>query len=536
MTALFGGGLTVHAAGTITEGFNNYTTAGLPEGWNYYGTAGVIVRETDTYKTKAPCVSVPQVNTDTYLITPPLTGDFSFWLRNQTKNYQASITAYACAYVEGVLTLGMELGTTTLAKSTSSRPDWVQVTFNALTGTRVALLLSRGHLDDFTYTPFLAAEKATLAVGGFASGSTFDFGTVAEGTTKTFMLSNIGKTELSISGIMVYGGYALLAGGDLTTIAGERTANVTIATPGENADGVLIITSNDADSPYMIHLTSTLKVPAPIMSVDMTAVAFGRVTASASQDITVSNTGDAELKAEIISDNADFTVTPASLTVAAGKTATLTITYRYDATAYGDHTATVTVTPNVGEVVAIAASALVKDPNIWEEDFEDGAIPASWANDGWAVSTYNYGNNGTRMAYAGLSSNNTLVTPRLQANKGQVLTFEVGGADNIDPLCMQYSTDCATWSEATVYTETGMTTFTAPAAGYYYLRFYGRYASVDNFCGFKEAPLGHDTHIVTLTTPATDCQDAYDLQGRKVTNGCRKPGLYIVDGRKMVIR
>ena len=59
--------------------------------------------------------------------------------------------------------------------------------------------------------------------------------------------------------------------------------------------------------------------PAPIMGINLTKVLFGKVVADAQQSITVSNTGNAELTTTIVSDNEEFTVAPAALTVAAGQ-------------------------------------------------------------------------------------------------------------------------------------------------------------------------------------------------------------------------
>lgn len=66
------------------------------------------------------------------------------------------------------------------------------------------------------------------------------------------------------------------------------------------------------------------------------------------------------------------------------------------------------------------------------------------------------------------------------------MTFYVGGADSTDPLTIQYSNNYITWTDFGTFEE-GTITFTAPADGYYYLKFSGKYSSVDNFSGFKLA-------------------------------------------------
>lgn len=495
MTVLLGGSLTANAVETVTEGFdsfrNSYTTdwqivLTLPEGWDYSGEASTLVRNTEDFKTETPSVAVEKDNTDTYLITPLLTGDFSFWLRNQTKNYQASVTAYACTFVDGELTLGTVLGTKTLNKSTSSKPSWEQLTFTAPTGTRVALLLSRCMIDDFTYHPFEAFETATLVVSGYASGSSYDFGTVPAGTTVSFMLSNNGRTELAVSSINVTGGYTITAGSNLTAIAPQSSAEVTIATPAQDATGTLTIVSNDANSPYTIQLKSTYKVPVPIMGVDPTTVAFGTVTDDVSQTITVSNSGDAELTVRISSSNADFSVEPERLTVPAGDSRTFTLTYYYHAENYGGHAATITVKPNVGEVVTINASANIKDPNTWSEDFSGNTLPQGWVviGNGWsfengeAVGTY--------------SRDGWLVTPKLEVQTGQILTFQARSRQFGTDIIVQYQKDGGEWIQKLKEgrnTQTAYETYTISGleAGTYQLRFATENVCLDNFEGFQLA-------------------------------------------------
>lgn len=512
-------------AETVTEGFDNITSVStLPAGWDYSGGASTITMDRDTYKTSRPSVCVAGTNTSNYLITPMLQGDFNFWIRNYTKNYQATITAYACTYSDGELTLGAQLDTRTLSK-TSSTPAWEKVTFNSPSATRVALLMERCYFDDFTYTEAEASGDPQLTVTDFPSGSTYNFGgqPVPQGTEKTFTLLNTGGAPLTVSSITVTGDYTITAGGDITSIAPSASAAVTVATPANDTTGELTIVSDDPDSPYTINLSSTYKEPAPVMVLDVTNVAFGKVTEDASREITVANSGDALLTVNIAVTGQDFTVTPASLTVEAGGSENFTVTYSYDAEAYGGHTALVTVTPNVGDPVEITVSAEVEDPFVWREDFEEGEIPAYWSTTGWTVTKSNYGNNGTYMAFAGTSNTSTsadyvLITPRLSATAGQQLRFEVGGGtDAMDVLHVEYSHDMTSWTpvEGSPITSAGVKTFTAPEDGYYYLKFNGKYGSVDNFEGFRLALKEHDISISGENIPAKGNQ--YALYTASVT-------------------
>lgn len=276
---------------------------------------------------------------------------------------------------------------------------------------------------------------------------------------------------------------------------------------------------------------------APVMKMVTTgAAAFGKVTASAEKTYTVKNAGTGTLTVNIASDNDAFTVAPAQLNIAAGKTADFTVTFNYTEGRYGNFAGNITVTPTYNEALAvtIAASAKATDPNAWDEDFEDvtgSELPAGWdANkftvgtySGWATST-----NSTKYAIAS-EKGATLVTPRLQATAGQTLTWEANCDYKDEGIKVEYSDDeRATWKVVEIDGLTLSTTsgkenyylpqdngytsgakldmsFTAPADGYYYLRFTSSYAreGVDNFNGFKLAPKDHDAVISTTNIRST---------------------------------
>lgn len=416
-TLFLGGSMTVFAADPVTEGFDDFKagwnsnwTAWVvttPTGWDYVDADRAFTSDRDTYKTKAPSVCVDASNTASYLITPSLVGDFSFFIRNYTKSYQAVITAYACTYKDGNLTLGTQLGTRTLAKTTSGTPTWEQVSFTTQTATRVALLISRAYFDDFTYTP---AEEDT--------------------------------------------------GGE---------------TPEPEPE----------------------PAPVPVMNISTTQVSFGKVTANATQEITISNTGNAELVATISSDNAEFTVSPTELTVSANSSEVFTITYQYNAEAYGGHSATITVTPNVGDDTNIAVSAYVLNPNAWSEDFYDNKLPEGWeAGDNW---TFTDGvAHGQYVHYA----NNYLVTPALVVSgTSDQLSFQ-GRENGIYPaIKIEKSlnggdwTACKTISYNDISEEWQTYTIDGLEAGTYQFRFLSDSYDLDNFVGFKLAP----TQSVTET-------------------------------------
>ena len=436
MAAFFGGSMTA-SADTVTEGFDTFKAGWnsgwtayevtVPEGWDYSGTTNQFAAG-ETFHTAAPSVEVSGSNTDTYLITPTLKGDFNFYIRNYTKSYQASVKAYACTFEGGTLTLGTELGSKTLAKTSSGVPAWENITFNAPNATRVALLISKAYFDDFTYTP---AEGEGGGEGGGGGGTQ----------------------------------------------------------PDPEPD------------------------PVPVMVVTTTAVNFGAVTADATQDVTISNTGNAELTVLVVSDNESFTVSPANLTVAAGASATFAITYHYQSEAYGTHTATITLTPNAGEAATISVSAAVKNPNAWTEDFSGNTLPEGWtADDNWtfrdgvAHSTYAYG------------TKNYLTTPALLVSgTTDQLQFQARATGIYPDIIIQKSLNGGDWTDYKKIKSDDLpeawTTFTIDGleAGTYRFRFQNDGYDLDDFAGFK---LDQDAPEMQFT--------AEDFAAGKVTEAVSK--------------
>ncbi len=395
--------------------------------------------------------------------------------------------------------------------------EWQSCSVTIPAGTKyVRFVASYASIDNVYGGQLDQTPRPKLEVEGIANGGSLSWGysDVPAVSTKTITLKNDGTADLDVT---------IAATDDYTvdpasaTIEAGGSVVVTIGTPAHDGSGVLTITPSEESglSPYTINLTSYYKEPKPVMSIDKTSIAFGKVNEVKSETITVSNTGDADLVVTITNDNTEnFTVEPAqSLTVAPGETGTITVTYNYAEGIWGTFNANVKLTPNYGstyDVKTITVSATSKDPNVWEEDFESGSIPSEWTNNGWTCSNSGYGNNGTYMASAGNSNDNTLVTPRLKAEEGQQLTFDISGPDSTDPLTIQYSSDGENWidMDGSPFTAAGTTTFTAPSSGTYYLKFNGKYSSVDNFSGFQLDLLAADFMITASNLPTTGKQYA----------------------------
>lgn len=264
-----------------------------------------------------------------------------------------------------------------------------------------------------------------------------------------------------------------------------------------------------------------LDANAPQMKVTPSAdAAFGKVSENKTLTYTVENVGTGSMTVDITSDNPEFTVTPAQLTVT-DEAKTFDITFNYDINTLGKKQATITVTPtyNTEAAVTINATAKAIDPALWDEDFEGQTMPLYWETSNWTVKTGSeYADNNTYMAYAN-SSKAVITTPRLYATEGQKLTWEAYFRYSDEAMKVEYSADdMATWTEIYNYKpqDDGVTTnyykkdmeFTAPADGYYYLRFTSGWSNdaIDNFNGFVVAPKAHDVIISATNIPATGKQ------------------------------
>ena len=244
------------------------------------------------------------------------------------------------------------------------------------------------------------------------------------------------------------------------------------------------------------------------------AADFGKRTASDSKTYTVKNAGTGTLTVNIASDNAtDFSVAPAQLNIASGETADFTITFNYTEGSYGNKSANITVTPTYNEALAynITATAKAMDPNAWDEDFNDVIeFPTGWLADKFKVKDNTYSGSKSAEATTTNGATATLITPRLQAQTGDVLTWDAYLYWSDEYLKVEYSNDEKdSWTEIYNYRsqDDGVgsydhgfkkeMSFTAPSDGYYYIRFTSNYSghAVDNFNGFKLALKEHDAAI-----------------------------------------
>ncbi len=268
---------------------------------------------------------------------------------------------------------------------------------------------------------------------------------------------------------------------------------------------------------------------------------FGSILAEASANYTIKNIGGGTLT--ITSPITTVTgVATAAVDVASlgnNDSATLTITMPVEAP-YGEKAGVVTVKTSLGDFV-INYTATTKNPNTLNVDFSDNTLPAGWYKEsGW--------NNYDQIIYrSDRYSDAYFMTQKLQvAGTSDVLSFDAKKYSTTyassTVLKVSYSTDRVNWTEIGDYASemtTSWKTFeiSGLAAGEYYLKFEGRYASIDNIIGWeKVAGIDHDLYVTATSFPAaTDKGDDATISATVTSLRAAETGVYaklFIDGEQ----
>ena len=260
---------------------------------------------------------------------------------------------------------------------------------------------------------------------------------------------------------------------------------------------------------------------APMLSLTESAVAvangstkeFGNLTEAGTATYTLSNTGTANLvstvattgvaTAAISGEGEGVTISENTVTLAPGKSATITLTLPYEAP-YGEKAGAMTISSEgwVGDMV-VNYTATTVDPTALYVDFNNNTKPEGWYQEasGWIIST------GRAHVYTGLEK--SLVTEQYAAEEGKnVLRFDAKLQSNYaaGELKIYTSTDRKTWTLAktvTLTSEDQQVALDALANGSYYVKFESTNASIDNLTGLKTilpAP-EHDLYVSASYIP-----------------------------------
>ena len=374
-----------------------------------------------------------------------------------------------------------------------------------------------------TYLPLTGAKMKV-------STDAIDFGKITPASSdtdkqKTFTISNTGIADLTNISVSYSDEYATAAfslndniatsiaqnGEDITVTvtmdaatAGNYTGTITI-NADDQTEKIITVTGEYASNPATMAVTlDNTDVPA--------IVDFGTVNKQVVKTFTITNDGDLPLNITSIesSNTTDFTVSPATLTVAGGTSETFTVTFLYDENALDvEKTANITITPE--NLSAISFGVKGTRIEMWSEDFSGNALPAGWESDGSSYWTFS---NGVAQGVYDNSNNMTkaLTTPALVVNgTNDVLTFKYKRnnakmtikkiKDNGEPEVLHTDASFNTDSEWQTYTITGL------EAGTYKFQFMNEDYQLDDFEGFKlYVPAAHEVEIKYSNIPASGNQ------------------------------
>ena len=238
------------------------------------------------------------------------------------------------------------------------------------------------------------------------------------------------------------------------------------------------------------------------------------------------NTGTSELQLYAMSSDPTFySLSQQMFTIAAGESATVDVTFNFNAEALGAHQAALVLTPTNCQIATqmIYLSAYVTYENAWSENFEQEfeveegdtpELPIGWSTTGWKIIK---GGGMDMMAMMGMGGGEKswaphtdsdayeLITPSLQAKQGDVLRFYADISSGWLNLFYKCEGD-ADWTYQNTYITADSIYFIAPLSGVYQLKFTGSSVAVDDFLGFLKPMQG-----ATLSDDA-----AFDTQNAEV--------------------
>lgn len=240
---------------------------------------------------------------------------------------------------------------------------------------------------------------------------------------------------------------------------------------------------------------------------------FGQALQAAPADkvFTITNNGNADLVSDIAAnDDVEIalsgngvTIDGSQVTVPAGKSATLTVSLKFDAANPGAKSGSVTIDSNdpVADVV-LNFTANVLDATAVNIDFANNSKPEGFYSNGWTYTSGYAANTGATEAEL-ITSKLTVAGPS-DVLSYQACTYNKSWYDG--SLTVQYSTDRKNWTDVAPQPSDlndNYQTFTVSGlkGGDYYLRFAGARVYVDNITGWHYATPAaeHDIYIANTT-------------------------------------
>ena len=235
-------------------------------------------------------------------------------------------------------------------------------------------------------------------------------------------------------------------------------------------------------------------------------VNYGIARGNQTKTFQLINTGTSALQVYAMSSDPTFyTLSKDMFEIAAGKSATVDVTFHHNPEALGAHQAALVLVPQNAQIATqmIYLSAYITYEDAWSEDFEpefeveEGEtldLPLGWETTGWLMTK---GGGMDMMAMMGMggaektwaphtdSDAYELITPSLQAKKGDVLRFYADISSGWLNVFYKRSVD-SDWTYQNTYITADSLYFIAPFSGVYQLKFTGSSVAVDDFVGFQK--------------------------------------------------
>lgn len=483
------------------------------------------------------------------LVTPVVSGDVTIYARK-------SSTGTPFVEFWSVNDEGTAKGEVLYTFNTFEDNEWVAVTYNVATAQRIGIRAQYVYLDNFTAENATIVPEKSIAIASAeptATTGTIYWEQQANGKVLVkynVTVTNNGEVDLtqgmdgySVSvfnrktnevyfTVAVPQDLAIGATSDPFEVAGELETSTWANSYTyinmdlkENLQGSTVQRAQSQYTAYepkfvfrKAETTSTSSITA--------AQSWGTISESTTVSFEIANTGTAPLTIKSItlpegftSDNAPTT----EFTIAKGETQALNITQ--DATVAGTFAGTLAIVyldkDNAEQTYSLDFSATVIGANTWHADFNNttnsvvypaGAVAESGIRADYGYNSGNYDYylySYTSSSYA--NENNKFITPKLHANAGDKLAFDVRRNESSSAtynLKVYVSTDRKTWGDP-VYSVTAADLTSSfqtkeisfDTEGDYYVAFAIYGVRVDNLVGLTKVDVAHDLYIKSVSWP-----------------------------------
>lgn len=524
--------------------------------YSYLPTGGVNGTGTLYAKSQMSGSSYNYATASDYLVTPVVSGEITMQVNSRSYNsYVSFYTLDATGKAAGELIQKFSDG------NGLTRDKFVTVTINVEAPQRIGILANNVYLDDFTAADAeLVPEPSIRILTAEPSETTgvLPWDQQADGSVKIeftgVTVENNGEVDLTqgtknftISLINNDTGAAL---GESTPVPQDLAIGhtsdpftVTVNIPKdqissvwswsgqskpiylrENLQGSTLKRANSKYNPYeskFVFCSST-------STSEVSSIDFGMVFEETTKSFKIKNDGAAPLQIVSVTLPEGFTSNfpSESFVVPAHGQTDVNITLPATSTGAQQGELTIVYKDNNGndKTYTVTLKGAMLGENTWWTDFTHGnsdiTYPVGSVAQNGITSDYIYSNGSydnylksyTPNGYA--TADNMFITPLLQAEDEDVMSFEVGrnSDSNSSSLLKVYiSTDRQNWGDPLVsltyddVTSTTFTThtFTIPKAGKYYIGFALYRLKLDNIIGLKQVEVAHDLYIKKVNQKET---------------------------------